>query len=138
MSRPMTLGVRGLVSDSDGRIVMVRHTYVEGWYLPGGGVERGETAADALRRELAEEAGVKLEDAPELIGVFSNHSSFPDDHVLLFSVASTGWSICETDCAGEVAEIRWVDPGDLPDGTTPGTLRRLEEWQTGAPPAAYW
>ena len=60
----MTLGVRGCCIDQDGRVFLVRHSYMPGWYLPGGGVERRETAIVALGRELREEAGIVLEDAP--------------------------------------------------------------------------
>ncbi|HYV61483.1 MAG TPA: NUDIX domain-containing protein, partial [Bryobacteraceae bacterium] len=42
-SRPMTLGVRALVVDGSGCILLVKHSYVSGWHLPGGGVEAGET-----------------------------------------------------------------------------------------------
>mgnify|MGYP006266989755 CR=1 FL=1 len=138
LSRPMTLGVRGLVSDEDGRIVLVRHTYVEGWYMPGGGVEKGETVIEALRRELAEEAGVGLTAPPSLMGIFSNHRVFPNDHVLLYRVSASGWRPCQTDCAGEVAEIGWVEPDRLPDGVTPGTARRLQEWLSASPPDPFW
>ena len=51
-TRGMTLGVRALLV-ADGGVVLVRHTYTPGWYLPGGGVERGESVAEAVRREVA-------------------------------------------------------------------------------------
>ncbi len=138
LKRPMTLGVRGLVADSRGHIVLVRHTYTEGWYLPGGGVEKDETAHCALRRELAEEAGVALTRPAKLRGIFSNHHNFPNDHVLLYTVDMSGWKACDTDCAGEIEDICWVDPACPPDGTTPATRRRLDEWLAGAPPSMSW
>ena len=51
-TRGMTLGVRALVIDERNRVFLVKHSYVSGWYLPGGGVEPGETVIDALIREL--------------------------------------------------------------------------------------
>ncbi|RUT78707.1 NUDIX domain-containing protein, partial [Mesorhizobium sp. M7A.T.Ca.US.000.02.1.1] len=52
LRRPMTLGVRGLIHDRASKSVfLIRHTYVPGWQLPGGGVEVGETMNEALARE---------------------------------------------------------------------------------------
>src|SRR5208337_3494971 len=70
VSRPLTLGVRGVVIDEEERILLVRHTYVSGWHFPGGGVEVGETLLEALARELEEEVGVRLEKRPALHGLF--------------------------------------------------------------------
>src|SRR5580765_3762409 len=58
VTRPRTLGVRAIVLSPDGRIVMVRHSYVRGWYLPGGGREAGEDPQAAILRELREEIGL--------------------------------------------------------------------------------
>ena len=71
LMRPMTLGVRAVVIDAEGRALLVKHTYVAGWHLPGGGVEVGETCEAALTRELAEEANVVLEGPAPCSGCFS-------------------------------------------------------------------
>jgi len=52
-------GVKCLLTQG-GEIVLVRHTYGPRgtWYLPGGGVRRGETTAHAAEREMQEELGL--------------------------------------------------------------------------------
>ena len=134
LSRPVTLGVRALVFDEAGRVGLVRHTYKRGWYLPGGGVERGESAEGSLMRECREELGADpLQTA--LLGVFRN-PVFSGDHILLYQVSA--WRACGTDSDGEIAEIGWFDPHDLPQTVTPATHRRLAEWRDGRPPPKDW
>src|SRR5467141_4714765 len=71
-ARAMTLGVRALVIDPQGRIFLVKHSYVSGWHLPGGGVEAGETVTQAIARELREEGNIDVSEPPRLHGVFFN------------------------------------------------------------------
>ena len=67
-ARGMTLGVRAVVLDSENRVFLVKHSYVSGWHLPGGGVETGETFREALQRELVEE-GRLLQLSPKVLGL---------------------------------------------------------------------
>lgn len=134
-TRAMTLGVRALVLDEAGRVCLVRHSYIEGFHLPGGGVEAGEDVHTSIERELAEEAGVAVEEAPELLGLFRNRN-FAGDHIVLFRVEA--WSACDPADDGEITDILWADPGDLPSETTPATARRIGEHVTGSRPARDW
>lgn len=135
-TRGLTLGVRGMVFDEAGRVLLIRHTYVHGWHLPGGGVERGETVEEALARELVEEAGVRLEGRPSLISIYSNHPIFSGDHVLIYRVDE--WSPCPPTSRGEIEAIEWFHPDDLPDGVTRGTKRRIEEAIGAEAPDPFW
>jgi 8-oxo-dGTP pyrophosphatase MutT (NUDIX family) len=135
--RPATLGVRGIVVNPEGKVLLLRHTYTPGWHFPGGGVERRETCAFALLRELKEEAGIEA--APEslrLMSVHANHAFFPNDHVLVYRVE--GWKQGEATSKGEIAEIRFVDPLAPPDGISAGTGRRLQEIFGGGAVSELW
>ena len=85
-SRGATLGARAMVIDGAGRIFLVKHSYVDGWHLPGGGVETGETLLEALARELAEEGNIQLSGQPVLHGVYYNKRISRRDHVALYIV----------------------------------------------------
>jgi mutator protein MutT len=135
LQRPATLGVRGIVTDEAGRVLLVRHTYTPGWHFPGGGVERGETCAEALRRELREEAGIEGANL-ELVSVHANHAFFPNDHVLVYRVRE--WRQAEPSARGEIAERRFVDPENPPAETSAGTRRRLGEIFAAAETSEFW
>ncbi len=136
ISRGMTLGVRGLVTDPEGRVLLIEHTYVHGWYLPGGGVERGETAQEALSRELVEEAGIEATGPPVLVSVHSNHRRHRNDHVLLFRVPQ--WRKVEATSRGEILNLGWFAPDDLPETATPGTRARIAEVFEGEGAHPLW
>lgn len=136
-SRGLTLGAQGVVLDNSSRVLLVRHTYRPGWHFPGGGVERGETAEDALGRELREEAGVELAGQPELYGLFANHAIFPGDHIALFLVRA--WRQAEPPSPNrEIAEQRMFPLDALPGETSPPTRARLAEIRGLRPRSAHW
>ena len=124
-TRGMTLGVRGAVINAAGEVLLVEHTYMHGWHLPGGGVELGETAATAMARELVEEAGVKVTAPPRLVAVHANIGRFRGDHVLLYRIDA--YETCPATSRGEIHQIGWFHPDTLPEETTPPTRRRIAE-----------
>ena len=138
LRRPMTLGVRAVVENAAGQVVLVRHSYTPGLYLPGGGVEAGEPALDALKRELVEEAGVEVIGEATLIGIYSNHAVFKNDHVLLYYIKADQWRSCQATSRGEINESLWIDPNHPPGDITPGNNRRLREIYSSTARCLYW
>ena len=134
LRRAMTLGVRAVVIDAGGRVFLVRHTYVAGWYLPGGGVERGEDAGDALARELKEEGRIRLTGAADLFGLYRNAGR---DHVACYIVRDFVQEGAKSPDR-EIAEAGFFAPAALPEGATRATRARLAAILDGAPQSPRW
>ncbi len=136
-SRGATLGARAMVIDGSGRIFLVKHSYVDGWHLPGGGVEIGETLLTALARELAEEANIKLTATPVLHAVYFNKRVSRRDHVALYLVRDFHQA------APPVPDYEIVDHGffaldALPPDTGRATRARIAEVFDGAAVSEWW
>ena len=135
-TRGMTLGVRVVATDADGRVMLVRHTYLAGWWLPGGGVDRGETTQGAAVRELREETGLVATAAPRLISIHSNERFFRGDHVLVYGVDA--FVEGPRDSHGEIAETGWFAPDALPEDAHRSTRARLGEIFGGVEKTDLW
>jgi ADP-ribose pyrophosphatase YjhB (NUDIX family) len=137
LARGMTLGVRAVVLDDGNRVFLVRHGYVSGWYLPGGGVEVGETFIDALKRELIEEGRIEISGEPVLHGLFFNSHVSRRDHVAVYVIRQFRQDRLP-EPNHEIAACGFFETSALPEGTTPGTILRIKEVLDGARPIETW
>ena len=135
--RPMTLGVRAVVFDQQQRVLLVRHTYMSGWYFPGGGVEVGETSLQALARELQEEAAIEITAQPYWHGLFLNAHASRRDHVGLYIVRDFR-DLGPRQPDREIAEARFFELDALPADLAYGHQRRLDEILNALPPSSAW
>ncbi|UVO27429.1 NUDIX domain-containing protein [Bradyrhizobium arachidis] len=135
--RGMTLGVRAVVLDADNRVFLVRHSYVSGWYLPGGGVDVGETMDEAMRRELKEEGDIDVTGEVALHGIFLNSHVSRRDHVAVYIVRHYRQDRLPKPNR-EIIECGFFAVANLPEGTTQGTRRRIAEILDGKPQIATW
>lgn len=133
--RPVTLGVR-LLLIKDGAIVLVKHSYQPEWYLPGGGVKRNETLAQAGRREAMEEVGARL-DHLQFFGIYSNLTQPKSDHVAVF--------LCQSfEIVGrsdyEIESVEFFPLAGLPADISSGSHNRIMEYLAGdhVPSAEEW
>lgn len=131
------MGVRAAAFDSSGRIFLVRHTYVPGWYLPGGGVEPGETVYETLARELAEEGQLSLTEPAELYGLYHNKWTNRRDHVALF-ICRNVVQFAEGKSSMEIAESGFYPLDQLPADITAATRQRLVELSGDGEISTYW
>jgi 8-oxo-dGTP pyrophosphatase MutT (NUDIX family) len=136
-ARPMTLGVRAVVVDSEARVFLVKHSYVAGWHLPGGGVEAGETLQVSLARELLEEGGITPLGSLVLHGVFFNARVSRRDHVAVYVLRDFRQQGVPHN-PREIIGHGFFARDALPADTTRGTRARIAEVFDGVPITELW
>lgn len=140
VARPLTMGVRAIILDESDpaapRVLLIRHSYVGGWHFPGGGVGRGETLADAMRREVREEVGLIADRPAQPFGIYARFRNGASDHVAVFVVR--GWSGTPKADGVEIVEARFFPIDRLPVELSPATGRRLQEFLGHQPVAERW
>jgi ADP-ribose pyrophosphatase YjhB (NUDIX family) len=136
-ARGMTLGVRAVVLDHDNRVFLVKHSYVSGWHLPGGGVEVGETFGDALRRELVEEGRIEVLGEPALHGLFLNSHVSRRDHVAVYLIRNFSQDRLP-EANREIIACGFFEANALPAETTKGTRLRIAEVLESREPISTW
>jgi 8-oxo-dGTP pyrophosphatase MutT (NUDIX family) len=122
--RPIRMGVRVLMLQ-DGKVWLIRHTYLAGWFMPGGGLKRWETLEQAARREAREETGAELGEI-SLLGIFTSFIQWKTDHAVIFLCRDFKIS-GKSD--GEIEEIRAFPLDELPADTFPSHRRFLDAFR---------
>lgn len=108
--RPIRMGVRVAMIEND-QVWLIRHTYLKGWFLPGGGLNKWESLDQAARREAREETGAELGDI-SLVGVFTSYKNWKTDHTAVFLCKDFKF-VGSSDA--EIAELRLFPIMQLPD-----------------------
>ena len=133
----MTLGVRGIVLDAEGRVFLVRHSYVGGWHFPGGGVEPGETVRQALARELAEEGNIVVDGELHLHSFYLNDRYSRRDHIATFVIRDFHQTM-PREPDWEIIGAEFFSLESLPADTTMAVRQTLAEILEGAPVRETW
>ena len=136
-ARGLTIGVRAVVVDDSGRVFLIKHSYIAGWHLPGGGVEVGETLTSALVRELREEGNIELTGPAPLFALYFNRRVSRRDHVALYVVRAFRQS-APPQPNSEIVAHGFFAPDALPEGTTRGTRARIAEVLGESAAAEIW
>ncbi len=114
---------------SGGKILLTQREDFETWILPSGGVEEGETLAQAAVRETKEETGLDVR-LIRLVGVYSRLGNLSRGYVALFAAEPIGGEIrCQE---GETIAVEWFDFASLPSPLSAGHSRRIEDAVSGA------
>lgn len=134
--RLKTRGVKVMAFNPAGELLLIRTTYGHShlFMLPGGGIERRETPAEAAARELHEEAGVQAERL-EARSIHLSRAEGRRDTIYLFTALAR-----ETPkpCGIEVQEARFFPLDALPDNVSAATLRRIAEYRGERPASPDW
>jgi 8-oxo-dGTP diphosphatase len=113
-SRPLILVACGVLINAQGQVLLAERPagkYAAGkWEFPGGKIEPGETARDALRRELHEELGVVVEQAAPLLRF---QHAYSDRDVVLDCWSVTAWSGIAASQEGQ--RLLWRLPAEIRD-----------------------
>lgn len=119
-------------------MALVRHTYSDQWYLPGGGVKKGESFETALHCELKEEIALSNARVERALGIYHSRRDGKDDHIVIFAVRVADSTALQRADLMEIEDVRWFAMDEMPASVSPATSRRLAEYRAGIVGLGAW
>ncbi len=108
----------------ENKILLTKREDFETWILPSGGVEDGESIAQAAIRETKEETGLDVE-LTRLVGIYSRLGNMSPVHAVLFAAKPIGGEIkCQE---GETIAVEWFAFDEIPSPLSAGHKKRVED-----------
>ncbi|MGC2238165.1 MAG: NUDIX domain-containing protein [Pyrinomonadaceae bacterium] len=113
-----------IIRDKNGRVLLVKSASADGWGLPAGAIDLGETPEEAVQREVFEETNLRV--SPEKIaGVFGGkdfryvyaNGDRVEYFIVVFECRITGGELFARD--GEVEEFKYFAPEEMPELAIP-------------------
>jgi ADP-ribose pyrophosphatase YjhB (NUDIX family) len=137
IAKPRTFGVKAIVTDPEGRVLLVSTAADPVWMLPGGGVRAGEHPRAATIRELTEETSLCEADlhVPGLFAIYIAQGEAKRDTIVVYTVRTEARTV---EPAAEVRRAGFFALDALPEGTSPATRRLLAERFEGAEARDEW
>ncbi|MBD2869314.1 NUDIX hydrolase [Paenibacillus arenilitoris] len=118
------MGAAAIILDSDGRVLLVKHSYGKlNWDLPGGKSEADESAQETARREVQEETGLEVEVGP-LTGIY--YDPHYDMHHFVF-LSSNANDQVPIPSSPEILECGYFSIDDLPTPMSDFTYNRIQD-----------
>jgi ADP-ribose pyrophosphatase YjhB (NUDIX family) len=112
----------------ENQILLTQRDDFEVWCLPSGGVEEGESLAQAAIRETKEETGVDVE-LKSLVGVYSRLSDMCSLHAVHFTAVPIGGEMRTQ--PGETIDVRYFSFDEIPENMSPGQRQRIDDTLRG-------
>jgi ADP-ribose pyrophosphatase YjhB (NUDIX family) len=134
--RVRTRGVKVMLFNADGELLLIRNSYGDRslFLLPGGGIGRKEEPEAAAAREIREELNIDARDLT-LVATYESNAEGKRDTIHLFKATAHG---AATPDHTEIEEARFFPVHALPEKVSPATRRRIAEIRGERPIEGRW